>query len=266
MRALGLIVVLLLAASGCSSEPAVLRLATTTSTEDSGLLDVILTDFEDKHDAAAEVIAVGTGQALELGEAGDVDVVLVHAREQEDALVAAGHGLDRRDVMYNDFVIVGPAPDPASIAGGVDAVAAFERIAAAEAVFVSRGDDSGTHVAEQQPWEAAGVAPAGRWYESVGQGMGETLTIADEQQAYTLSDRATFVARKSEGTELVVAAQGDERLHNPYGVIAVNPDRHDGVDAELATAFIDWLTSPATQDAITDFRLNGEQLFFIAEG
>lgn len=215
IRALALVVVLAWAASGCSSEPAVLRLATTTSTEDSGLLDVILADFERERDATVEVIAVGTGQALELGEAGDVDVVLVHAREQEDAFVAAGHGLDRRDVMYNDFVIVGPASDPASIAGEVDAVAALERIAEAEAVFVSRGDDSGTHFAEQQLWEAAGIAPAGRWYQSVGQGMGETLTIADEQQAYTLSDRATFIARQREGSELVVAAQGDQRLHNP---------------------------------------------------
>lgn len=264
-RALSLIVVLMVAGGGCSRGPAVLRLATTTSTEDSGLLDVILPDFERKHDATVEVIAVGTGQALELGEAGDVDVVLVHAREQEDAFVAAGHGLDRRDVMYNDFVIVGPSSDPAGIAGEVDAVAALERIADAEALFISRGDDSGTHIAEQQLWEDAGLAPAGPWYQSVGQGMGETLTVADEQQAYTLSDRATFIARQTEGTDLVVMSQGDERLHNPYGVMTVNPDRHDRIDADLATAFADWLTSAATQDAITDYQLNGEQLFFVAE-
>lgn len=260
---LAVIVVSLLGARACAPEPAVLRLATTTSTEDSGLLDVILPDFEEQHGATVEVVAVGTGQALELGEAGDVDVVLVHAREQEDAFVAAGHGVDRRDVMYNDFVVVGPPADPAGLADTNDVAAAFQRIAAAGAVFISRGDGSGTHVKERQLWEAAGVVPSGPWYQSVGQGMGETLTIAEEQQAYTLSDRGTLIARRSEGIDVVVLSEGDERLHNPYGAIAVNPDRHEGVDVALARELIDWLTSPATQDAIEGFRLDGEQLFFV---
>jgi len=268
MRIRGLLVAsaVLAAVCGCAQETSVLRLATTTSTQDSGLLDAILPDFEREHDATVEVIAVGTGQALQLGEAGDVDVVLVHAREQEDAFVEAGHGVDRRDVMENDFVIVGPRSDPAAVAGEVDAGLALQRIAGAGWIFVSRGDGSGTHSAEQQLWEAAGIAPTGPWYESVGQGMGETLTIADEQQAYTLSDRATLLARQEEGIGLVVVSEGDERLRNPYGIITVNPERHDGVDAGLAAAFTDWLTSAATQDAIAGYQRNGEQLFFVGEG
>lgn len=263
IRVLVVISLCALGAGACSSEPAVLRLATTTSTEDSGLLGAILPDFEQKHDAIVEVVAVGTGQALELGEAGDADVVLVHAREQEDAFVAAGHGVDRRDVMYNDFVVVGPQADPAGIADTDDVAAAFQRIAETEAPFVSRGDESGTHTKELALWEAAGITPSGSWYQPVGQGMGETLTIAEEQQGYTLSDRATYIARRGEGLDLVVLSEGDERLHNPYGAIAVNPERHEGVNAELAQAFLDWLTSPGTQDAIEGYQLGGEQLFFI---
>jgi tungstate transport system substrate-binding protein len=242
----------------------VLRLATTTSTEDSGLLDAILPEFEEERDATVEVVAVGTGQALELGESGDADVVLVHARAQEDAFVEAGDGVDRRDVMYNDFVLVGPKADPAGVAGIDDVTAAFAQIADSKAMFISRGDESGTHTRELALWEAAGVEPSGSWYQAIGQGMGETLTVAEEQQAYTLSDRATYLARVEEGLSLSVVSEGDERLLNPYGVIAVNPERHEGVNSDLAEEFIDWLTSPSTQDLIEGFRIGGEQVFFVS--
>lgn len=254
--------------SGCSSGPRSLRLATTTSTEDSGLLDVLLPVFEDEYGIAVEVIAVGSGQAIALGEAGDVDVVLVHSPAEEAAFVDSGFGVDRRDVMANDFVLLGPASDPAGIVGGVDITAALARIAdsgsESESVFVSRGDDSGTHAKERDLWAAVGVAPAGGWYRSIGQGMGETLTVADEEQAYTLSDRATYAVRSAEGLESEVMVEGDPRLSNPYGAIAVNPDRHDGIAAETAAIFLDWLTSPATREAINAYRPHGQQLFFAA--
>ena len=186
-------------------------LATTTSTEDSGLLDAILPDFEEQTGITVEVVAVGTGQALSLGESGDADVLLVHARAREDAFMEAGHGTRREDVMYNDFVILGPPEDPAGIAGMEDAGAAFAAIAAAEAPFVSRGDDSGTHTKEKAIWEVAGVEPAGDWYISAGQGMGAVLTMADEELAYTLSDRATYLARTLEGTDLEICGRGGSR-------------------------------------------------------
>ncbi|HSR30329.1 MAG TPA: substrate-binding domain-containing protein, partial [Anaerolineae bacterium] len=177
-----------------------LLLATTTSTENSGLLGFILPIFEQEFDATVEVVAVGTGQALKLGEDGNADVLLVHARSREDAFMDAGHGMRREDVMYNDFVIVGPPSDPAGIQGMGEAAGAFGKIAEAEAPFVSRGDDSGTHTKEKAIWAEAGIEPAGDWYISAGQGMGAVLTMADEQQAYTLSDRATYLARTLEGT------------------------------------------------------------------
>ena len=191
-----------------------LTLATTTSTNDSGLLDAILPDFEAQTGADVEVVAVGTGAALKLGEDGNADVLLVHARAQEDAFMDAGHGVRREDVMYNDFVIVGPPDDPAGIQGMDDAAAAFAQIAAAEAPFVSRGDDSGTHTKEKAIWAAAGVEPAGEWYVSAGQGMGAVLTMADEMNAYTLSDRATYLKRTLAGTDLVIAVEGDPILFN----------------------------------------------------
>ena len=238
-------------------------LATTTSTRDSGLLDVILPMFEEEYGIDVDVVAVGTGQSLKLGEDGNADVVLVHARALEDAFMEAGHGVRREAVMYNDFVIVGPPDDAAGIAGGSDAAAAFAQIAAAEAPFVSRGDDSGTHVKEFEVWAAAGVEPAGDWYVSAGQGMGAVLTMADEQQAYTLSDRATYLARTLEGTDLVIAVEGDPILFNPYGVIAVNPDKNPQIKGDVANQFIDWLVSLPTQEVISGYGVEafGSPLF-----
>jgi tungstate transport system substrate-binding protein len=238
-------------------------LATTTSTENSGLLEFILPEFEEETGITVEVVAVGTGQALALGESADADVLLVHARSLEDAFMEAGHGSRREDVMYNDFVILGPPEDPAGIEGMDDAAAAFAAIAEAEAPIVSRGDDSGTHTKELSIWEAAGIEPEGDWYISAGQGMGAVLTMADEEQAYTLSDRATYLARTLEGTELVILVEGDPVLFNPYGVIAVNPDKGDHIKAEAGTQFIDWLVSLPTQELIAEFGVEefGSSLF-----
>jgi len=256
-----------------------LVLATTTSTDNSGLLAAILPDFETRYAADVEVIAVGTGQAIQLGENGDADVILVHARSREDAFVEDGYGVNRQDVMYNDFIIVGPATDPAGVAGMTDATAALAKIAEAESTFVSRGDDSGTHIKEQGLWEASGIAmieatsiknadktyvkPEGDWYQSVGQGMGATLTMADEQQAYTLSDRATYLARTLEGIDLEILVEGDSRLFNPYGVIQVNPELHPNVNAAGAEVFIEWITSVETQQLISQFGVEqfGMRLF-----
>ncbi len=235
-----------------------LILATTTSTENSGLLSFILPDFEQKYNADVDVIAVGTGQALKLGQQGDADVLLVHARSKEDAFIQAGYGVNRQDVMYNDFVIVGPADDPAGIAGMTGAAAAVAKIAETNSPFISRGDDSGTHTKEKSLWLAAGIEPAGDWYISAGQGMGAVLTMANEQLAYTLSDRATYLSRTLEGTDLVVLVEGDPRLFNPYGVMAVNPLVHPGVNFDGATAFINWITDPETQQLIATF---GEKEF-----
>ena len=235
------------------SETQHLILATTTSTENSGLLAYILPDFEAAYSAKVDVIAVGTGQALKMGEDGNADVLLVHARSREDAFMEAKHGVRREDVMYNDFVIVGPESDPAGIKGTTDATTAMAKIAKAEATFVSRGDDSGTHTKEKSIWQAAGVEPSGDWYVSAGQGMGAVLTMADEQQAYTLSDRATYLARTLEGIDLVILVEGDPILFNPYGVIAVNPTKGDHIKAEVAEQFIDWLTSVPTQEKIGEF-------------
>jgi tungstate transport system substrate-binding protein len=236
-----------------AAEPAKLILATTTSTQDSGLLDYLLPGFQDEYNVQVEVIAVGTGQAIALGEDGNADVLLVHARSLEDAFMDAGHGVRREDVMYNDFVIVGPPSDPAGIQGMKKATRAFEEIAKAEAPFVSRGDESGTHTKEKAIWAEAGIEPAGDWYISAGQGMGAVLTMADEQQAYTLTDRATYLARTLEGTDLVILVEGDPILFNPYGVIAVNPDKSPQINNELANQFIDWLVSLPTQEKIAEF-------------
>ncbi len=233
--------------------PQTLILATTTSTEDSGLLGTILPVFEAEYNVTVDVIAVGTGQALQLGVDGNADVLLVHARAREDEFMANGDGVRREDVMYNDFVIVGPPGDPAGIAGMTDAAAALAQIAAAQAPFVSRGDDSGTHSKEKAIWAAAGIEPVGDWYISAGQGMGAVLTMADEQQAYTLSDRATYLARTLEGTELVIVVEGDPILFNPYGVMAVNPTKGDHIQNDLANKFIDWLISLPTQELIAEF-------------
>ncbi|HHX65125.1 MAG TPA: solute-binding protein [Chloroflexi bacterium] len=255
-----------LVVAGCSptaQEPQELRLATTTSTADSGLLDAILPDFEEEYNATVSVIAVGTGQALKLGEDGNVDVVLVHSRSAEDAFMEAGHGVRREDVMYNDFVILGVPDDPAGIGGMTDAVAALTRLAESESTFISRGDNSGTHNKENAIWAQAGIEPSGDWYISAGQGMGAVLTMANEQEAYTLSDRGTYLARTLEGTDLVVLVEGDPTLFNPYGVITVNPDKNPDINNELADQFIDWLISVPTQEMIAEFGVDtfGAPLF-----
>lgn len=254
------------------AEPDVLRLATTTSTDNSGLLAEILPDFEEKFNAQVDVVAVGTGQAIALGEAGDADVILVHARSREDEFVAAGHGIGRSDVMYNDFVLVGPASDPAGVRGLSLASDALAAIAAAEAVFASRGDDSGTHSKERSLWQAAGLpeTPAGGWYKSLGQGMGDALRFADEFGAYTLTDRGTYLALQANLPNLAILVGGDNiadnqdpALLNPYGVIPVNPDKGN-INHELAEEFVTWLTSVETQQAIAEFGLEafGQPLFY----
>ncbi len=239
-----------------------LTLATTTSPDDSGLLGAIIPDFETQFDATVDVVAVGTGQALELGANGDADVLLVHAPTREDIFVEEGYGTARFDVMFNDFVIVGPESDPAGIAGLTVATQALTQIAETKASFVSRGDDSGTHITELSLWEAAAIDPKGDWYIIAGQGMGAVLTIADEEQAYTLTDRGTYIARSAEGLSLTVLTEGDALLANPYSVIPVNPEQHPDVNVKLAEQFVVWLTSVETQDMIAAYTVEGQQLFF----
>lgn len=253
-----LLLCLLLAACGGSHQaPKTLRLATTTSTRDSGLLEFLLPPFERKEGIEVQVIAVGTGQALELGKRGDADLVLVHARTLEDKFVADGFGTDRRDVMYNDFILLGPPADPAGVKGkGI--VDAFRRIAEAGALFVSRGDRSGTHVRELQVWKEAGGAPEGKdFYLDAGQGMGQCITIAAQKGAYLLSDRGTWLAFKSKGG-LLVLVEGDKRLLNPYGVILPT---HGKANKELGRKLLEYFVSPEGQKRIGEFRIDGEQLF-----
>ena len=251
----------------------ILRLATTTSTDNSGLLNAILPDFEEKHQARVEVVAVGTGQAIKLGENGDADVILVHARGREEAFVEAGHGTKRSNVMFNDFVIVGPTSDPAEIEGLTSAKEAFEAISKAEMVFVSRGDDSGTHTKENLIWKQAGVAASAdlTWYRSLGQGMGATLITANEMGAYTLTDRGTFLSMQENVPNLAVLVGGatiadnqDETLFNPYGVIPVNPDKNSQINTKLADKFVQWLTTDKTQAMIGKFGTDkfGQPLFY----
>jgi tungstate transport system substrate-binding protein len=240
-----------------------ITLASTTSTEQSGLFAHLLPAFKRATGIDVRVVAVGTGQALDIARRGDADVVLVHDRDAEEKLVADGVGLRRVDVMYNDFVVVGPASDPAG-AKGRDVAAAFARIAASPAPFVSRGDKSGTHAAELRYWKAAGVENAagrGNTYRQCGCGMGPALNIASASNAYALADRGTWLSFRNRG-ELAVLVEGDPRLFNPYGVIVVDPARHPHVKAAMAQAFADWLVSAPGQAAIAGFRINGEQLFF----
>jgi tungstate transport system substrate-binding protein len=241
-------------------------LASTTSTEQSGLFSHILPVFKAKTGIDVRVIAVGTGQALDIARRGDADVALVHDREAEQKFVAEGHALARHDVMHNDFVVVGPKGDPARAGGGKDASAALRRIAEAQAPFVSRGDRSGTHMAELRLWRAAGIDPAqarGGWYREIGAGMGPALNAAAAMGAYTLSDRGTWLSFKNRG-EMAITLEGDERLFNPYGVMAVNPQRHPHVKADLAKIFVDWILSSEGQSAIAGYRVAGEPLFFPA--
>ncbi|MFQ5614897.1 MAG: substrate-binding domain-containing protein [Anaerolineales bacterium] len=268
---------LVLSLSACRSSPAFkeasLRLATTTSTYDSGLLDVILPAFEREHGAKVEVIAVGTGQALTLGERGDVDVVLVHAPSKEKAFVEAGHGVTRFQVMFNDFIIVGPPSDPARVRSASDAAAAFSQVANSRSPFASRGDQSGTYARETGVWEQSGLSPSpsDTWYYSLGQGMGETLNFASEKNAYTITDRGTFLALRQNLPNLTILFGGptpadnpDPALRNFYSVIPVNPDKNTEIQADLALEFVEWLISVPTQAKIGEFgrAQYGQTLFF----
>jgi tungstate transport system substrate-binding protein len=237
-----------------------ITMATTTSTDNSGLLKQLLPAFQQATGDSVRVIAVGTGKALRMGRDGDVDVVLVHAPAAEMAFVNDGYGIDRQPVMYNDFIFAGPASDPAQLAQANSGADALGRIARAQAVFVSRGDDSGTHKKERALWQAAGIEPQGRWYREAGQGMGKVLQMASELGAYTLVDRGTWLAYQGK-TALRIAYQGDPAMHNPYGIIAVNPARVPEANYAGAKRLIEWITAAQGQQLIGDFRINGEPLF-----
>ena len=257
------LVLFIISASGIiRAEELRLRLATTTSTEDTGILPVLNAPFEKMMNIKVDVISVGTGKALELGARGDVDVVLVHAREAEDKFVANGSGINRRDVMYNDFIIIGPEKDSAKIKGMTDAKEALTKIALAQAPFISRGDDSGTHKKELKLWEKAGIKPDGKWYFEAGQGMGPVLNMANEKQAYALSDRGTYLAYRGK-IGLKILCENDPVLNNPYGVIAVNPAKFSHVKYVYAMAYIGWLTSSEGQTIIREFGKDkfGQPLF-----
>lgn len=270
-----LITVLVFSLAGCTKEepkspepsqeaqePAnkTLVLSTTTSTQDSGLLDKLLPVFEEKTGYEVDVISQGTGQALKTGELGDCDVVLVHARAAEDKFVADGFGVNRKDVMYNDFVIVGPAADPAGIKG-LTTKEAFPKIIETKNEFISRGDKSGTHMKELALLEASGVKPEGDWYLAVNKGMGDTLVMTNEKQAYTLTDRGTY-ASMTDKLELEVVIEGEKELLNPYGIIAVNPEKHPKVNYDGAMALIEFITSQEAKDIINNYKVNNQQLFY----
>ena len=241
-----------------------ITVASTTSTEQSGLFKHLLPIFEKKTGTQVRVVALGTGQALDLARRGDADVVFVHARPLEEKFVAEGHGVQRFEVMYNDFLLVGPKSDPAKVGGTRDIVDALQKIKAAQAPFTSRGDKSGTHFAEVELWKAAGTdisKEKGPWYRETGSGMGPTLNTASGMNAYALTDRGTWLSFKNRG-DLVIAVEGDQRLFNQYGVMLVNPAKHPQVKKELGQAFVDWVISTEGQEAIADYKIDGEQLFF----
>ena len=253
-----------LVSTGALAQERSITVASTTSTEQSGLFGHLLPRFTSASGIAVKVVAVGTGQALDIGRRGDADVVFVHDKVAEEKFLAEGFGVKRFDVMYNDFVVIGPKADPARIAGGKDVAEALQKIATTKAAFVSRGDRSGTHEAELRLWKVAGVdlaASKGEWYREIGQGMGAALNMASSSNAYLISDRGTWLAFKNRG-ELAVLTEGDKRLFNQYGVMLVNPAKHSGVKAKDGQAFIDWLISPAGQKTIADYKVGGEQLFF----
>ena len=246
---------------GCSTAiaPRVLRLATTTSTRDSGLLEKLIPPFEKAHQVRIDVIAAGTGKALKLGEMGDVDLVMAHARAAEDAFMEAGYGIRREDVMYNTFELLGPLHDPAQVKG-LQALEALQKIAAHGSAFISRGDDSGTHKREIQLWQSGGGLPRWPEYRESGQGMGATLVIADELAAYVLADRGTYLNFRDK-IQLTPLAAPSAELHNPYGILVVNPAIHPAIDADLADSFVDFIISPSAQQIIADHQLSGESLF-----
>lgn len=241
-----------------------ITVASTTSTEQSGLFRHLLPIFEKKTGIQVRVVALGTGQSLDMGKRGDADVVFVHARALEEKFVAEGYGVKRFEVMYNDFILVGPKSDPAGIGGSKDIVVALKKILQSRAAFASRGDNSGTHSAELQLWKAAGIDIAsekGTWYRDTGSGMGPTLNTASGMNAYALTDRGTWLSFKNRGN-LVISVEGDKRLFNQYGVILVSPAKHPHVKKDMGQAFIDWIVSREGQDAIAAYKINGEQLFF----
>ena len=262
-RCLIAVAAMALSASALAQDKSIL-VASTTSTEDSGLFGFILPLFKQKTGIVVKVVAQGTGQALDMARRGDADVVFVHAKEAEEKFVAEGHGVKRYPVMYNDFVIIGPTNDPAGIKGARHATFALQAIKAKGAPFISRGDRSGTHIAEINLWHAAGIdieKEAGPWYKSIGQGMGAALNMAAATGAYVLSDRGTWISFKNKA-DLVIAVQGDKLLFNQYGVILVNPAKHPHVKKELGQQFIDWLISDEGQKAIADYKIDGEQVFW----
>jgi tungstate transport system substrate-binding protein len=284
----GLLAVASLFCSSVSAADKILKMSTTTSTEASGLLNVLLPAFEKDEGIQVKVIAKGTGAAIRDGMDGNVDVIFVHAREREEEFVQKGYGTKRYAVMHNDFIIIGPASDPAHIKGSKDSAEAMRKIAEAKAPFISRGDDSGTHTKEQEIWAASKVpqvesiltsvkdgkevkvtarkpADSDSWYFSIGQGMGKTITYADEKQAYTLSDRGTYISYKygkKPPVDSEILFEGDELLANPYGVIPVNPQKYPDIQYDLAMKFVNWLISARGQEVIAGYTLEGKQLFF----
>lgn len=250
-------------ACAASAQQQIVRLSTTTSTESSGLLKHLLPAFEARTGSKVHVISVGTGKALQLARNGDVDATLVHARASEDKFVAEGHGVNRRSVMYNDFLLVGPSSDPAGIMGGKDVLKAMKQIVDKKAKFISRGDNSGTDQMEKVYWKDVGAQPQGSAYVSAGLGMGEVLTMAGELQAYTLTDRASYNTYRAR-TGLDIAVQGDPKMFNPYGIIAVNPAKHPHVNYQGAMQLIAWITSDEGQNLIASFSAGGEPVFFPA--
>jgi tungstate transport system substrate-binding protein len=249
---------------GAQAQERFITVASTTSTEQSGLFGYLLPIYEKQTGVKVRVVALGTGQALDVGRRGDADVVFVHARAAEEKFLAEGQGVKRFPVMYNDFVLVGPKGDPAKIGGGKNILDALKKVQAAQAPFVSRGDRSGTHMAELDLWKASGIdldKAKGPWYRDTGQGMGPALNTAASMGAYILADRGTWLAFKNRG-ELTILVEGDKRLFNQYGVMLVNPEKHPSVKKELGQQFIDWIVSPAGQKMIADYKINGEQLFY----
>ncbi|HUN95573.1 MAG TPA: extracellular solute-binding protein [Bradyrhizobium sp.] len=264
MRVMAVVLAALCWLGTASASERTITVASTTSTEQSGLFGYLLPRFSEDEGIHVKVVAVGTGQALDIGRRGDADVVFVHDRPAEDKFMAEGQGVKRFDVMYNDFVIVGPKTDPAHIGGDRDVVDALRKIAAAKAPFISRGDHSGTHEAELRLWKEAGIDVAtarGEWYREIGQGMGPALNIASSSNTYLLSDRGTWLSFKNRG-DLAILTEGDKRLFNQYGVMLVNPSRHPNVKTQDGQAFIDWLISPKGQETIAQYKVGGEQLFF----
>jgi tungstate transport system substrate-binding protein len=264
MKKLFAIAAALLWSGLAAAQDRTITVASTTSTEQSGLFGHLLPLFAGDAGITVKVVAVGTGQALDIGRRGDADVVFVHDRAAEDKFMSEGQGVKRFDVMYNDFVLVGPKNDPAKIAGGKDVADALRRIAAAKATFISRGDKSGTHAAELRLWKEAGIVlgpGTESWYREIGQGMGPALNMASSANGYVLSDRGTWLAFRNRG-DLAILTEGDKRLFNQYGVMLVNPAKHPDVKAKDGQAFIDWLISPRGQQAIAGYKVGGEQLFF----